>query len=97
MPGVGVLKEDRRLAAEVRRLTLNKIKKLFELETLTASEKELHDSVLLRLAGTVLPRLNEVTGENGIPLIVQVAQSIADKNEINAINESTGSNSQEQA
>lgn len=58
---------DRKLAAEVRRMTLNKIQRLFSMATneMTERELQLHDEVFKRLAGTVLPRLTEVSGEDG--------------------------------
>lgn len=61
---------DRRLAAQVRTIALSKIKKLLEAEYdgLTDNDKRFHDAVLLKLAGTVLPRLNEVSGEDGEPI-----------------------------
>jgi hypothetical protein len=64
---------DRTLAADVRRLTLNKIKTILERPVVEMNErdKELHDAILLKLAGTVLPRLNEVTGEDGGPIKVE--------------------------
>jgi hypothetical protein len=67
MAGVGVNTADKKLAAEVRRLTLNKIKSIFEQPRvdMTPHDAELHDALLTRLAGTVLPRLTEVTGEDG--------------------------------
>src|SRR3990167_2637236 len=68
----GVLAVDRDLAAEVRRMTLKKIKRLFDMSVAEMSERELqlHDEVFKRLAGTVLPRLTEVTGEDGGALII---------------------------
>lgn len=100
---------DRLLAAEVRKMTLNKIKTLFLMPRvdMSASEASLHDALLIKLAGSVLPRLNEVTGEDGSPLVVQMSQAIADKNGIelttgepqplDATNTSAGSNSEGQA
>lgn len=55
---------DRKLAAEVRRLTLNEIKSILEVAEMT----ELKKQVILKLASTVLPRLNEHTGEGGDPI-----------------------------
>lgn len=61
---------DRKLAAEVRRLALNKMKAILgrPAEELRGHDKQLHDALLLKLAGSVLPRLNEITGEDGQPL-----------------------------
>lgn len=58
---------DRKLAAEVRQMTLKKIKRLYEMAPNEMSERELqlHDRVFEKLAGSVLPRLTEVTGEDG--------------------------------
>lgn len=52
--------QDRKLAAEVRSLTLKKIKAILEGE-----ENDFQRQVMLKLAATVLPRINEVTGEDG--------------------------------
>lgn len=67
--------QDRKLAAEVRGLTLKKIKALFELPRVDMSDHDaqLHDQILVKLAGTVLPRLTEVTGEDGGPVIIDNA------------------------
>jgi hypothetical protein len=51
---------DRELAGEVRTLTLNEIKK-----ALTGTDEDFKKQVIIKLAGSILPRLNEVTGENG--------------------------------
>lgn len=66
---------DRKLAAEVRTLTLKKIKALFEMPRvdMNTHDGELHDEILVKLAGSVLPRLNEVTGEDGAPVEVNNA------------------------
>lgn len=63
---------DRELAAEVRSLTLLKIKALLEKEgdKMSMRELTLHDAILTKLAGTVLPRLNEVSGKDGEPIAV---------------------------
>lgn len=51
---------DRELAGEVRTLTLTEIKK-----ALLGDDEDFKKQVILKLAGTILPRLNELTGENG--------------------------------
>lgn len=61
---------DRKLAAEVRSLALGEIKAILESEKLTEFKK----AVILRLAPSILPRLNEHTGDDGkdlfpIPLL----------------------------
>ena len=52
--------QDRKLAARVRTLTLNEIEKV-----LKNRKNKLYGPVLVKLAGTVLPRLNEHTGKDG--------------------------------
>ena len=64
--GKGKLFNDRELAAEVRTLTLNEVKKA--LTSTKEEELEFKKAVILRLAGSILPRLNEVTGEGGGPI-----------------------------
>ena len=59
--------QDRQLAAEVRRLTLEQIKAIL------TGQHEIKDldfkkAIILKLAGTVLPRLNEHSGPEGEPL-----------------------------
>lgn len=74
----GVNFNDRELAGEVRTLALNEIKKV-----LKKGKGSLYGAVLVRLSGTILPRLNELTGESGKPLIIQISEVIAKKNGIN--------------
>lgn len=52
---------DKKLAAEVRSLALAEIKAILEQDGLTEMKKQ----VILKLASTVLPRLNEHSGEGG--------------------------------
>lgn len=59
--GKGKSFNDRELAGEVRTLTLKEIKKAL----MNSDDDEFKKQLLLRLAGSILPRLNEVTGENG--------------------------------
>lgn len=75
---------DRQLAADVRRLSLKKIKRLLEKEeenTLDSNEQRLYEAVLLKLASTVLPRINEHTGEDGGAILIKVAKEISDQYE----------------
>jgi hypothetical protein len=53
--------QDRQLAADVRSLALQEIKDVLEKKKGT----EIYRAVLIKLAGTVLPRLNEHTGQDG--------------------------------
>jgi len=61
---------DRKLASEVRTLSLQKIKALLEMPEvkMKTDDYELYKAVLIKLAGTVLPRLNEHSGPDGEPL-----------------------------
>ena len=56
----GKNEEQRALANEVRSLTMRECRK-----HLKKGKGKLYEAVLLRLAGSVLPRLNEVSGPNG--------------------------------
>ena len=75
--------QDRNLSKEVRRLTLQKIKTILErpVVEMNDKDKDLHDAILIKLAGTVLPRLNEHTGEDGDVIMVAIAKEVADKHE----------------
>lgn len=66
----------RELTGEVRKLALQEIRKV-----LLGDDSEFKNQVILRLAGQILPRIQENTGEDGGPIIIQVAKEIADKNE----------------
>lgn len=87
--GKGVNFNDRELAGEVRTLTLNEIKRILSKQ----KPKSLYGAVLVKLAGNILPRLNEVTGEGGKPLIIQVSGTLATKY---GIDTSAGQNSGKQ-
>ena len=56
---------DRVLAAEVRTLGLKKIKQCLSDDDNKKYSADFQRQLLIRLAGTLLPRLNEHTGENG--------------------------------
>lgn len=64
--------QDRLLAAEVRNLTLEKIKEILMKPVVKMDSRDLHlhDEILVKLAGTVLPRLTELSGEGGGPILV---------------------------
>lgn len=55
--------QDRELAARVRTLTLLECEK-----ALKKKKGKMYESVLLKLAGSVLPRLNEHSGPDGEPI-----------------------------
>lgn len=63
---------DRELSKKVRRLTLKKIEKILSRPVVRMDKEEydLYKQVLLKLAGNILPRLNEHSGPDGgdIPL-----------------------------
>jgi hypothetical protein len=68
----GVIAPDRKLGAEVRRLTLKKIKAILESD----KDPDFQKAVILKLASTVLPRINEHDGgldEKGkvVPILVK--------------------------
>lgn len=63
----GVNFNDRVLAGKVRGLALTHLKKILDPKY---KDKAYQKAVLLKLAPTLLPRLNEVTGEGGEPLQV---------------------------
>lgn len=56
---------DRKLAANVRTLTLKKLQAILEDEKHEKYSRNYQEQIVLKLAGTVLPRLNEHTGEDG--------------------------------
>jgi len=69
--------QDRELATRVRTLTLNEIEKILKQKKLDEFKK----AVILRLAGSILPRLNEHAGPDGEP--VQVLVKFINGNENN--------------
>ncbi len=73
---------DRKLAAEVRTLGLKKIRAILLDEVNEKYSKDLQNQLILRLAGTLLPRLNEHTGEDGEPLQVIIPQAVATRFDI---------------
>lgn len=86
MKGVkGVNFNDRELAGKVRTMALNEVMKV-----LKTGKGQLYSAVLVRLAGTILPRLNELSGEGGEPIVIQISGTIAKKN---GITPGTGHNS----
>lgn len=67
----GTTLNDRKLAADVRTLTLKEIKRALEGE-----DEDFKKQVILRLAPTALPRLTEVTGEDGGAILIMPAELI---------------------
>jgi len=64
---------DRELAARVRTLTLKECEK-----ALKKKKGKFYEAILLKLAGSVLPRINEVSGPEGgnIPVAIYGGESI---------------------
>ena len=65
--------QDREQSARVRTLALSEIEKI-----LKKPSHKLYGQVIVKLAGSVLPRLNEHTGEDGSPLVVKFDKSFTD-------------------
>lgn len=75
---LGKTYEERQLAKEVRDLALNRIKNILVGEEKV--EKRFEQALLLKLAGAVLPRVNEVSGPEGKPIpILNVSRDNSDK------------------
>ncbi len=55
----------RELAGEVRDLTLKEIRDILLDKETVNYPKDFRQQVILKLAGTVLPRVNEISGEDG--------------------------------
>lgn len=70
--------QDRELAARVRTLTLLECEK-----ALKKKKGRLYEAVLLKLAGTVLPRLNEHSGPDGDT--IRVGLSEEDKSKLDML------------
>jgi hypothetical protein len=76
--------QDRELAARVRTLALSKIEEILSMPIvkMKSDDYALYKEILVKLSGSVLPRLNEVTGEGGNPIeasIIMLPQRNADK------------------
>jgi hypothetical protein len=56
---------DRKLAAEVRTLALTEIKKYLEGKEEGYKGRDMKQAIILKLAPSILPRLNEHTGADG--------------------------------
>lgn len=62
---------DRKKAAQVRNLALDKILEILQqpMVKMKADDYDLYKQILVKLAGSILPKLQEVTGEDGSPLL----------------------------
>ena len=63
--------QDRELAAKVRTKALNDIYAVLDGDESVAKWGDYKKQIVLKLAGTVLPRLNEHTGADGGPIPIQ--------------------------
>lgn len=74
--------QNRKLAAEVRELGLSHIKRILSkpIVEMDKGEYDIFNQMLLRIAQAVLPRITEVTGEDGEPIRIDNATQ-------NAVNE----------
>jgi len=72
----------RNLARRVKQAALEKAE--FVLNNPNMVEKELYNETFLTVLKNAVPRTQEVTGEDGQPLVIQIAKEIADKNAINS-------------
>lgn len=71
---------DRKLSANVRTLALKEIEKVLQSNSKNKADIKFKQELILRLSTTVLPRLTEVTGEDGAPITIQISEAIAKKN-----------------
>lgn len=87
--------QDRELAAEVRKLALSEIKEILLDKDNKTYSKDLHIQVLLKLTGSILPRLNEHTGADGKDLIPTAPYDYIKNNRNNNSNRENTKNEQE--
>jgi hypothetical protein len=81
----GVQFNDRELAGKVRTLALDETFKV-----LKNPRHKLYGPLLTRLAGTILPRLNQISGEDGGAIIFQLSPTLAKKNGIDPTDTGAG-------
>ena len=63
----GIIHNDRELGARVRRLTLKQIEKI-----LLGDDEDYKKQIILKLSSSILPRINEISGEGGEPLTIKI-------------------------
>lgn len=71
--------QDRILATDVRKLALKRIKDILEDEENIKYSKNFQEQLLIKLAGSVLPRLNEHSGEDGGPIVIRADNDLLEK------------------
>lgn len=62
--------QDRELAAKVRTKTLNEIHAVLENPDVAEKWSDYKKALVLKLSASILPRLNEHTGSDGTPLVL---------------------------
>lgn len=75
---------DNDMARALRRLTMRKTFNFLssDFQTLNPAEMDLYSKLLVKLAGSVLPRIQEITGADGEELTIHISKEIAEKNNI---------------
>ena len=58
----GIIHNDRKLGAEVRRMGLRKLKDILGDDSHEKYAKDFQQAVILKLSGSILPRINEHSG-----------------------------------
>jgi hypothetical protein len=69
--------QDRKLAAEVRSQVLTDINAVLTEEPEVTDWTDYKKQLVLKMAPSVLPRLNEVTGDDGGPVQVNITSQLA--------------------
>lgn len=75
----GISFNDRELAGQVRTLALNKVYAILD----KGEKHKLYAPVLLNLTRSLLPRLGEITGENGSPIVIELSKVGVEKYGLN--------------
>lgn len=75
----GIPNNDRKLGAEVRRMTLRMLQNILADEENKKYDEKFRREVLLKLATNALPRMTEVTGADGEAIVIEVSKEGAQK------------------
>lgn len=73
---------DRERSANIRNMGLDLLEKIL---SPNYKDKKYQKEVMLRMAPVLLPRLTEVTGEDGKPLVIEISGSLAKRYGANPI------------